>query len=349
MNILRKFHYQLIGWALLCLACHFPSSTQTDKSNEAHDPWVINTVKGPVPADQLGLCLPHEHIMSNFGAEAAKVAAYDEQALFAQIIPYLRTLKSKGVSSIFDCTTAYFGRRVDLLQSISDSTGIHIITNTGFYGAANDRYVPEFVHEASVDQIAAHWIKECKEGIDGSDIKPGFIKLAFDSGPSSEVDSKLFKAGLQTHLETGLTLAVHTGDNPEAVALQLQLLEESGIHPSAWIWVHANKAKDLETWLTLAKKGAWISLDGVKQNNIQEFLDWLVQFKAADLLHKVLLSHDGNGFPRGGAIRPFEAIMNTLIPELKKRGFSDKEIELLTHDNPLSAFGIKVRRTGGDE
>ncbi len=40
---------------------------------------------------------------------------------------------------------------------------------------------------------------------------------------SSEIDIKLFEAGVITHKNTGLTLAVHTGDNIAAIELQLQI------------------------------------------------------------------------------------------------------------------------------
>lgn len=304
----------------------------------------IPTVNGPIPIEQLDFALTHEHIMSNFGKDQNETNQYNESALFRQVIPYLKKLRSLGVNTIFDCTTAYFGRRIDLLQRISDSTGIQLITNTGFYGAADDRYIPPFAYEASAQKISKIWIAEFQKGIDGTEVKPGFIKLAFDEGPPSKIDTKLFVAGILTHLKTGLTLAVHTGDNPEAVDQQLKLLKKHKVSPRAWVWVHAHKDMDIDRLIKTAAQGAWISLDGANTSNIVQFTETLFRFKSRNLLHKILLSHDGNGFPRGGEIRQFEAISKALIPALLAHGFTEKEIDQLMIQNPKNAFRIAVKK-----
>lgn len=304
----------------------------------------INTVTGTLQPAAIGFALTHEHLFSNFGASPDEASQYNEAALLKQVLPYLQRLKRMGVTTIFDCTVAYFGRRADLLKRLSDSTGIRIITNTGFYGGANDKYVPAFAFEASAADLAKKWIAEFEHGIDGTGIKPGFIKLAFDEGEPSAIDQKLFIAGLLTHLHTGLTLAVHTGKNTAAAAEQLRLLKEYGVDPSAWIWVHANFVENTTTLIEAAQKGVWISLDGVKENNISEYIDKLKLFQSENLLHKVLLSHDGNGYPRGNAIREFDAVMQHLIPAMRENGFTKEEIDLVTVQNPGQAFGTSVKR-----
>ncbi|MEB2779315.1 phosphotriesterase [Algoriphagus sp. C2-6-M1] len=302
----------------------------------------IETVSGAISPEDLGFTLIHEHIMSNFGAEPSDAESYDEDKLFQQIIPYLKNLKESGVETIVDCTTAYFGRRVDLLKTISEASGIKIITNTGFYGAAADKYVPEFAYTASPTELAQLWIDEYEDGISGTGIKPGFIKLAFDAGDPSELDLKLFEAGIITHLATGLTIAVHTGDNQKAVKAQLDLLHKHNVDPSAWIWVHASQSSDIAYLIEIASQGAWISLDDVNKENISSYLEMLKIFKSEKLLEKVLLSHDGNGFPRGGEIRPFDSITNSLIPALLENGFTESEINQLLVINPRNAFTNRV-------
>ena len=278
------------------------------------DDEMIHTVTGPVRISELGFSLSHEHIMSNFGKRIDETSVYNEDQLFKQVVPYLEYLKSLGVETIFDCTTKYFGRRVDLLAKFSDTVNIQIITNTGIYGAAGDKYVPSFAYPASVRELARIWIDEFENGIMGSDIKPGFIKLGFDGGKLSKIDKKLFEAGIYAHLSTGLVLAVHTGENIEAVKYQIDLLNHHGVDLSSWIWIHANKYEDDQFLLEIASRGAWISLDGVS-------------------------SH---GFPAGGGIRPFEAIMKSLVPAMYDEGFSKQEIDLILIENPKSAFRTKL-------
>ena len=325
-------------------SCRGAGSPSENSTGSPAEKGIIYTVNGSIEPGDLNVALTHEHIMSNFGKDISETSEYNETELLYQVVPYLKKLDSLGIHSIFECTTAYFGRRTDLLQRIADSTGLQIITNTGFYGAANDRYVPEFAYSANEDDIAKIWIAEFENGIDGTQVRPGFIKLGFDNDTPTEIDKKLFAAGLLTHLSTGLALAVHTSNNPEAAELQMQLLGEYNVSPDAWIWVHANNIEKDELLLDFASKGAWISLDGVKPTNIDEYINRLNTFKSKNLLHKVLLSHDGNGFPGGGEIRQFDAISTLLIPAMLENGFSQDDINQVMIENPKEAFTIRVRR-----
>jgi predicted metal-dependent phosphotriesterase family hydrolase len=249
------------------------------KNKPSEKSGILHTVNGIILADSLKISLTHEHFMSNFGADMSVASEYDENTLYSQVIPHAKKVKSLGIHTVFDATAAYFGRRPDILKQIADSTGLQIVTNTGFYGAADDRYIPDFAFDTTPKQIADIWIDEFYNGIDDTGIKPGFIKLAFDSGSPSDIDLKLFKAGLITHLETGLTLTVHTGNNPEAVEAQIRLLEEFNISREAWVWIHAGQA-DTNLLIDTASKGAWISLDGANATNVQEIIGKLERFKA---------------------------------------------------------------------
>jgi phosphotriesterase-related protein len=307
----------------------------------------VYTVTGAIGASELGVCLTHEHVMSNFGGERSYDPNYDVSALKAQVVPYLKKIKSLGVDSILDCTTAYFGRDVKLLRELSEESEIYLITNTGYYGAANDRYVPEHAYEESAEQLADRWVTEFERGIDGTDIRPGFIKIAADGGEVSEIDQKLMRAALKTSRATGLTIACHTGNNPAVPQLALHLMEEENAQPQLWIWTHAHQMDTADELVKMAQRGIWISLDGLRINEsdstesqevINHHFQLLQALKENGLLAQVLISHDGNSFPRGGAIRPYEAIFTRFIPRLKKSGFTPEEIDQLLIENPQRAF-----------
>ena len=71
--------------------------------------------------------------------------------------------------------------------------------------------------------------------------------------------------------------------------------------------------------------------------------------KSEGYLHKVLLSHDAGwydpGKPGGGDFRGYSVLFEKLIPALRKDGFTENEIKLMTVTNPARAFGIRVRKT----
>jgi phosphotriesterase-related protein len=303
------------------------------------------SVTGPIRPDQMGFTLPHEHIMSIFGGPIAQHTQYDEEKLLGVVIPYLKKLKILGLNTLCDCTTAYFGRRADLLKTISLETGIHILTNTGYYGAANDRYVPEHAKTESVDQLTKRWLSDWTEGIDGTGIRPGFIKIGVDSGNLSPIDLKLVRVAAQTHLHSGLTIAAHTSNSVDAAFDQLQALKEEGVHASAWIWVHANNVKENDALLYAAKAGAWIEFDGIRASTFDRHIECVNLMKKHGYLNQVLLSHDGNSFRYGDRLfKPYESIFTDFVPGLKEAGYTDREIMQLTVVNPSNAFTIKVRK-----
>ncbi len=304
----------------------------------------IMTVTGLLKPENAGVMLPHEHVMSAFGGAATESPVYDVQRLMAAVVPYLRTVRGLGCRTVADCTAAWFGRNPKLLQTISRQSKINILTNTGYYGAAKDAYVPPHAQRETAEQIAARWIREWREGIGDTGIRPGFVKLGVDLGPLSEIDRKLVRAGALTHLETGLVLAVHTGGNPDAAVAQLGILKEERVPAGAWIWVHANQAEDERALLRAAGEGAWLEFDGLDAESVPRHLELVRLMKRHRLLDRVLLSHDGDSFPYGGrTARGYDALFRLMLPALRKDGFTEAEIAQLTVDNPREAFTVRKR------
>ena len=235
----------------------------------------ILTVDGPIAPEAMGFTLPHEHVMSTFGSDLARYPEYPSGRVLEIVLPYLAKIRSLGCRALLDCTAAYFGRHPELLQRISRESGLHIVTNTGYYAAAGDRYVPPHAFAESAEEIANRWEHEFSDGIDETGIRPGFIKTAVDDGPLSEIDRKLVLAAILAHKRTGMTIQTHTGNNPAAVQEILSMLAAEGVHPSAWVWVHAHSLPDPDPLVEAARLGAWISLDGVNPASAAHILGLL--------------------------------------------------------------------------
>ncbi len=331
-----------------------PTARTGNPLPEAYDGKIM-TVNGPIEPGELGFCLPHEHILSRFGSEPTEPPAFDREAARAAAVPYLQYLRELGIGAVADCTAYSFGRDPELLGQLSRESGLHILTNTGFYGAADDRYVPERAFDLPAPSIAALWIDELADGIGQSGRRPGFVKTAVDSGSLSGIDAKLVRAAALVHKATGLTLAVHTGNNLEAAEMQLAILAEEGVSPRAWTWTHAQAVPEAGPLIAAAERGAWISLDGIKtpyylagklqgSNTLDRHLHHLSALRRANLLDRVLLSHDGSTFPPDlDQRRPMDILSNTFIPLLRAGGYSEDEIFQLTVSNPAEYFTIARR------
>jgi phosphotriesterase-related protein len=307
----------------------------------------IMTVKGIIPAGEMGIALTHEHVLVDFiGADSINESRWDKQEVLRKVLPYLLQAKESGCNTFIECTPQYIGRDPVLLRDLSDSSGLNILTNTGLYGASNNKFMPGYAYKETADQLAARWTGEWINGIEGTGIKPGFIKIGVGNGDLSELHRKIVRAAARTHLATGLVIASHTGPAIPAFE-QLNLLCEEGVSPEAFIWVHAQSEKDSTAHIMAGKMGAWVSFDGLNEENAEKYLNLISNMKKNHLLHRVLLSHDAGwytpGLEGGGDIRGYAALFENLIPLLKKEGFTDKELNQLLVKNPAEAFAIRRR------
>jgi phosphotriesterase-related protein len=311
---------------------------------------LIMTVRGKVPVSALKSALPHEHVMTNFiGASEIKIPEQVNKEHIKQLLPYYEQLKKNGINFIFECTPAYIGRDVKFLKELSAATGIHFVTNTGFYAAVDKKYLPEIFYKSDAKAISKIWIDEFNNGIEGTGIRPGFIKIGFGKGAIDSIEQKLLHAAILASKTTGLVIAAHTGDYASSLS-QYNLLVKEKHDPSRLIWIHSQNASNEERKI-LAEKGFWISLDGVSENNINEYAENILFMKQHKLLNRLLISHDdGWSVLSNGSydsIEPFKkgkqyaTISEKLIPILLQKGMNQKEIEQVMKTNPRICFAIK--------
>lgn len=306
------------------------------------------TVRGEVDATRLGVTLIHEHILVDFiGADAIGPGRYNRQHVIETALPKLMDAQQRGCRTFVDCTPAWLGRDPALLEQLSRQTGLHIVTNTGYYGANKDRHLPKHTWEESPEQLAARWIAEAQHGIDGTRVRPGFMKLGVDSGRLSEIDRKLIAAGAICHLKTGLRMFVHTG--PAAGAMDiLSELRARGVHPSAYVWVHAQAEKDRKLHIEAAKAGAWVAFDGVNAKSLDAHLAAVRDMDAAGLLDRVLVSQDSGwyrvGEPGGGVFNAYTFLFDAFLPALRAEGFTERQVRMLMVENPARVLTRGVRR-----
>ncbi len=306
------------------------------------------SVLGPIAPDAFGSALCHEHVLVDFiGADRITPGRYDANEVFEVVLPYLRRARELGCRGFVECTPAYLGRDVRLLQRLAKAAGLHILTNTGYYGAAKDQYVPRHAYDASADELAHRWTAEWKDGIEGTGIRPGFIKTGVDAGPLSPIDRKLIQAAARTHARTGLAIASHTGDTRAALE-QMEVLASEGVRPDAFIWVHAQNDWQVDRRVEAARKGTWIEIDNVAPASVAGCVARAGELRARGVLGRLLLSHDAGwyspGEPRGGEFRGFDTIHTALAPALRRAGFSSDEVHRLLVTNPAEAFAVRPVR-----
>lgn len=310
-------------------------------------PLSIITVNGRIPATAMGTTLVHEHFLVDFiGADKINYDRWNRDEVMEKVLPYLLEAKKHWVKTIMDCTPAFLGRDVILQKRLAEASGLQIVTNTGYYGAVENKYLPKWAFTETAAQIADRWISEGRYGIENTNVRPGFIKISVAAGYLSDLHEKIVTAAALTHLQTGLTICSHTGKAIPAFE-EIELLRKLNVHPSAFVWTHAQAEQDIALHIKAAKMGAWISLDGLGWGDVEKYADMISNLRLAGMLHKVLISHDAGwykpGEKDGGTFTGFTNIFVLLFPLLRKKGFREDEIQTLMINNPAQAFSIRVR------
>jgi len=352
MDIDEFDDFKIILWLILFLLFGVIIITCKPKSE-----GYIMTVNGQEAPGKMGMTLEHEHILVDFiGADSTGYFRWNRDSVIAKAEPFVESAKGTGVKTIIECTPSYLGRDPLLLKELSRKTGVNFITNTGYYGAVNNKYLPRTFYDQTEEEIASIWINEFKNGIENTGIRPGFIKIAVNPGDTlSPEHIKIIAAASIAHMATGMVIASHTGPDGPAFE-QIKVLKAYGVSPSAFIWVHAQNGT-AEGNISAAREGTWISLDNIRnranlnrdaRGSLEWYADRLSTLKEQGLLNRVLISHDSGWYdpskPGGGQFNGYADIFDYFIPVLKSKGFTNDEINQILIKNPAEAFTVRIRK-----
>jgi phosphotriesterase-related protein len=306
----------------------------------------LYTVNGPVESDTLGLILPHEHLFTDLrGPFAAGYAEGDPLKVAERVGPYLEEASAQGVTALVECSTVGVGRNLQILQRLANTTPIHIVPPTGVYREA---YIPESLRDTSESELADRWTRELTQGMEGTSIRAGFIKLAMSDGGITPLEVRNLKAAARASQDTGCAIASHTIGGKLALQ-EMDILEEAGLDLQRFIWVHAQTESDLSMLEEAARRGAFVELDsvGAPYQSQADLLDMAVSQIQAGFTEHLLLSHDAgwynparpDGLPDDG-YRGYTALVQEFIPALRKRGVVEDQIRQITVNNPINAFAF---------
>lgn len=306
----------------------------------------IHTVKGPIETDALGLILPHEHLFTDLRGPRVPDYAQGEPSEVVKVVgPFLAEASAAGVTALVECSTVGVGRNLEVLRSLAESTAIHIIAPTGVY---RDAYIPESLRELNEQDLADLWTAELSEGIAGTSIRAGFIKLAMsDDGPTA-LEIRNLKAAVRASQNTGAVIASHTIGGKVA-RQEMDILEEAGLDLHRFIWIHAQTEPDISILEEAARRGAYVELDtvGAPFQSQTELLETASAFIRSGFVDHLLLSHDAgwynparpDGLPEEG-FRGYMALTRDFLPGLLKRGIGEEQVRLITVNNPAKAFAF---------
>jgi len=336
------------------LAAGVPLSATLLSSCSTNGNSMIPTLTGNIKPTGLGTTLMHEHILwfagpmeENAGYTPVPDGLESDTVDFA--VSLLKDASRVGINSIVDLTPF---RPIDLYKRIADQSPVNIIASTGFYRRSK---VPKWMADMDDEkQMEERMLKELTEGIDGTKIKAGIIKVAGEGG--TDWEKKTFRAAARVNKSIGTPIATHSGSDASD---QFGFLMKAGADPHRIFLSHVDvgrkgKPGDL---LAIAREGSYLEVDTFGQNFYtpwEELVSFLRAFCDAGLANRVIISIDSNwhwedgkkffegsgppNFDPNAANRSFAYMMTDAVPMLLKSGFSTEEINTFLVDNPRNFF-----------
>lgn len=245
---------------------------------------LINSVTGPIDSSELGVVLPHEHLVSDITPSFATSGdAWVDSLLSGPVTPELAWLLSEypyncldncrmddlgavldeltgfaqvGGGTVIDLTSPHEGRSPDGLRDLSVKSGVNIVMGSGWYleSAETARMRTASVDELTDDLLADFRQTSCPPGVIGEiGISPGFT-------PAEE---RSLRAAAAAQLELHVPLFIHL---PGWQRLGHQVLDvvldQVGVRPGAVVLCHMDPSgHDLGYQQALAARGVYLEFD----------------------------------------------------------------------------------------
>jgi phosphotriesterase-related protein len=313
----------------------------------------VETTGGPVDVDELGLTLIHEHFRATDEAGRFQFPhLYDEQADWDAAIADANAVKGHGVKTVVEPSALFLHRDAAFSKRVADESGLNVVLATGIY---TYDHLPQFLLNRDEDGIAAIFVHEIENGIQGTGIKPAFIKCAADEPGVTPNVEKVHRAAARAAKQTGLPIMAHSrpasGTGPE----QMKIFAEEGVDPGTVQIAHTGDTDDLDYIERLLETGCWIGMD---RYCLDLFLPTeprnatvlaLLERGYAD---RMFLSQDFcssiDWFPRevqeylkANEVPDWSMtfLFEKVIPELKDRGMTDEQLDQMMVANPKTWLG----------
>ncbi|MFJ9661293.1 phosphotriesterase [Streptomyces griseoflavus] len=317
----------------------------------------VNTVLGPVPADELGVVSVHEALLSVVpGAEHAHDIRIDRAEVFETLAAKLRDFRSHGGGTIVDSTGMFHGRDVPLYETLARTTGVHIVASTGqgpeellggyFLTPQTNPPTPW-----PAEKFADLFTKEVTEGMVVPRVErrgaAGLVATAATREGMTATDESLFRGAARTALNTGVAVSVRYGKD---ALHDLDVVLDEKL-PADRVVVGGLDRKDAVAAgapLEVARRGAYVALDHVGTEDDThltdaERADLVAGLVGAGFAGRILLSAGATGVAKGhtGNDLPYSYVLTTFVPLLKTQGLSDEDARRILVENPRDLLSVR--------
>lgn len=320
----------------------------------------VETVTGPIAPEDMGKTLIHEHFIFGYPGFQGDMTLgpFNREEAVATGVAAARKMMEHGVKTVVDPTPNECGRDPEVLREISEQSGIQIICATGYY-YEGEGATPYFKFRASLgsapQEINEMFLAEIKNGIGGTGIKPGIIKLASSKDAITDYEKMFFSAAVDAQKETGITILTHTQEGTMGPD-QAQFLVGLGANPAGIVIGHMCGNTDANYHRKTLETGVSIAFDRFGLQGMvgapfdEQRIETLLELLSDGFEDQIMLSHDSISVWLGRPPvipPPAEAgianwhptyLFETIVPTLKKAGITDQQLDKMFLENPKKLF-----------
>ncbi|TBL76551.1 phosphotriesterase [Paenibacillus thalictri] len=317
----------------------------------------VRTVLGPVPAHELGVVLIHESLLSIVpGAEFAPEIHMDKSEIFEILKRKLVDFRRHGGKTIVDRSGMFHGRDIKLYETLSRTTGVHIVASTGLgpepmlsgYFTTPQTYPPT---PWPAQKFAGLFAKEVTEGIVVPRVErsssAGLVSSMASQSGITEKEISLFRGAAQAARDTGVPVSVQYG--ADAVG-DLNILIEETLEPERIIIGGLDRLDAVErrAAFDVAGRGAYVAIDHVGWTTSEGYVNdedrakFVAELVAAGFGKRLLISSNAVGIAKGHAAKElgFDYLLSRFVPMLRQAGLTDEQVRMLTEENPQRVLTV---------
>lgn len=261
------------------------------------DAKLAMTVLGPIPVDDLGPTVTHEHLLIDMtcywqSPVEATLRAFAEQPISITNLGLIRRnplinrdncflgdldaaieeiteFRYLGGGTIVDVTLPDIGRDPLALQIAARASGLNIIAGCGHYVHLAH---PASLEDESVEEVTDRLVRELTEGIDDTGVRPGIIGEIGTSDPIRPREEKVLRAAARAQQQTGVAITTHLHPGSRTGHEVFRILDSEGADPERIVLGHLDitlghldvtKPEVHDYHCSLAKYGCFIEYDTV--------------------------------------------------------------------------------------
>lgn len=292
----------------------------------------VQSVLGPVPADQLGHTQVHEHVLCDLTRKTNPAAVLpgsldgpseitlenyyrvrrehppvnlrldDLETAVAEVALYA----AAGGGALVDATSIGLARDPEGLREVARRTGVTIVMGCGYYW--HDYHPPELA-TMSVEQVVEVIVGDLTQGAQGTDVRAGVIGEIGLGWPVHPDETTVLRAAARAQQQADVGLIVHPGHHETAPFLAMREIEAEGGSLDRVVMSHVDRTLfSADAVVALAETGCYVEFDLFGQEmsyypfrqaestvympNDATRIDYVVALVEAGHLDRVLISQD---------------------------------------------------------